>query len=196
MAFSIQRLDTHNCGSKCPEVIVADGVIETDTAEAFVDFAKSTARSPDLRAIVLINSPGGNVVASMQFGSVLRQLHMAAIVARMNSNGAAPEPVAGRCISACVYAIMGAVKRVVPRESQVGLHRMSIIENTTNRGRSVSGSTRSFADSQMVSGLARYAARMGVSSALVATAEGLRPDEVHMLSPAELTRWRLATSRF
>ena len=36
---------------------------------------------------MLINSPGGNVVASMEFGAALRELGMAAIVAGYGSDG-------------------------------------------------------------------------------------------------------------
>ncbi|MFM9152903.1 MAG: hypothetical protein ACKOPC_04745, partial [Methylocystis sp.] len=32
--------------------------------------------------------------------------------------------ISGRCYSACVYALMGGSRRVIPPESRVGVHRM------------------------------------------------------------------------
>ena len=48
----------------------------------------------------------------------------------------------------------------------------------------------------MVAELARYAARMGVSPALVWRAESLAPGELLLLSTGEIARWRLASTRF
>ena len=41
MKFRVEPLETSDCGPGCPHVIVADGVIESDTPQAFVDFLKS-----------------------------------------------------------------------------------------------------------------------------------------------------------
>src|SRR6185437_2551037 len=108
MQFHVEPLQSGNCGYNCPNVVVADGIIEPDTPEEFVDFARQVARAPNLRAVMLINSPGGNVVASMEFGAKLRQLGMAAIVASYGSDGRRAGATPGECVSACVYALMGA----------------------------------------------------------------------------------------
>ena len=50
---------------------------------------------PNLKSLMLINSPGGNVVASMEFGAELRQLGMAAIVAGYGSDGMKAGPTPG-----------------------------------------------------------------------------------------------------
>ena len=83
-----------------------------------------------------------------------------------------PGPYVGECLSACVYAMMGAVRRVAPPGSEVALHRMSIVE-TEGAGWFGQRTTRSFADPPMVAVLARYARRMGVNPALVRAAESL-----------------------
>ncbi len=88
MRFHVEPLQSDNCGYRCPNVVVADGIIEPDTPQEFVDFARQAARAPNLKAVMLINSPGGNVVASMEFGAKLRQLGMAAIVAGYGYDGA------------------------------------------------------------------------------------------------------------
>ena len=105
----------------------------------------------------------------MVFGHILRGLRIAGVVGRFEAGGD-PGPYVGECLSACVYALMGAVRRVAPPGSEVGLHRMSIVEN---QGGGLFGSheERSFADPPMVAVLGRYAQRMGVDPALVQRAE-------------------------
>jgi hypothetical protein len=194
MSFRVAPLKSRECGRHCPDVIVADGVIEAQTPQAFVNFLKSGSSDSKLRRIVFFNSRGGNVVASMVFGHILRGLRIAGIVGRFDADGD-PGPYVGECLSACVYALMGAVRRVAPPGSEIGLHRMSIVEN---EGGGFFGShvKRSFADPPMVAVLGRYAHRMGVDPALVRTAESLPPDTVHVLTRDEMHRWALATSQF
>jgi hypothetical protein len=192
MTFRLVDLRQGQCAGSCPQAVAAEGVIEPETPEAFLNFAKATAGSPRLRSVVFLNSLGGNVVASMELGAIFRKLHVAAIVARFDSGdaGSANAPLTGECISACVYALMGGVLRVAPPGSRIGLHRMSIVEHgffTT---------TRSFADPQLVAVLTHYAQRMGVGGGLVKLAESLDPDVVHLLTRQEMARWRLATAQF
>jgi hypothetical protein len=194
MSFHVASLESHECGRHCPDVIVADGVIEAETPQAFVDFLKSGSADSKLRRIVFFNSRGGNVVASMVFGHILRELRIAGVVGRFEAGGD-PGPYVGECLSACVYALMGAVRRIAPPGSEVGLHRMSIVESESGFLGYVH-ETRSFADPPMVAVLGRYARRMGVNPAVVRTAESLPPDTVHVLSREEMRRWSLATSQF
>jgi hypothetical protein len=195
MTFRVEPLETGGCGARCPHVIVAEGVIETDTPQAFVDFLKSGGSDGSLRRIVFFNSRGGNVVASMVFGHILRELRVAGIVGRFDAGNAGP-PLVGECLSACVYALMGAVRRVAPPGSEVALHRMSIVESEAGGWGGTSHVTRSFADAPMISVLKRYARRMGVNPALVGAAESLPPDTVHVLTRDEMRRWSFATSQF
>ena len=194
MTFRVEPLDLGRCGARCPHVIVADGVIESSTPQAFVDFLKSGAEDSKLKRIVFFNSRGGNVVASMTFGHILRELRIAGVVGRFHADGD-PGPYVGECLSACVYAMMGAVRRVAPPGSEVALHRMSIVE-TEGQGWFGQRTTRSFADAPMVAVLARYARRMGVNPALVRAAESLPPDTMHVLTSEEMRRWSFAVSQF
>ena len=170
MTFRSVNLDSNDCGANCPQVIVADGVIEAETPQAFVDFAKQASQSQRLRSVIFMNSPGGNVVASMELGAAFRRLRAAVVVAGFASVGARSGPVAGQCLSACVYALMGATQRVAPPESRIGLHRMSLEAPGESGG--------GLADKRLVAMLARYAAQMGVSPALVWHAESQTPGHV------------------
>ena len=82
------RLQFQRLRRRCPQVIVADGVIEADTPQAFVDFAKQAAQARALRGVIFINSPGGNVVASMELGTEFRKLRAAVMVAGFATMGA------------------------------------------------------------------------------------------------------------
>jgi len=192
MRFSVVDLVVGGCKKACPQAIAADGVIEPETPQAFIDFAKRAAQSPRLSAVVLLNSPGGNVVASMELGSIFRTLKVAAIVRQVGAGAGQARGDAsftGQCISACVYAMMGGVKRVAPPGSRVGLHRMSIVE------RGFFTTTRSLADPPLVAALSKYARKMGVDQGLVAAAESQDPEIVHLLTRREMARWRLATAQ-
>jgi hypothetical protein len=125
----------------------------------------------------------------MQLGAAFRELRLAAVVAGYATQGGTSGPVAGECVSACVYALMGAVRRVAPAMSHVALHRMSILpENGSGE--------RRYADAHLVGIVVDYARRMGVSSKVVLAAESLRPDQVRLLSVRELRSWGLASSQF
>ena len=195
MQFRVEPLQMGGCGNRCPNVVVADGVIEPDTPQTFVDFAREAARSQNLKSVMLINSPGGNVVASMEFGARLRQLGMAAIVASYGYDGVHAGPTAGECVSACVYALMGAVKRIAPEQSHVALHRMSVsYSEMPSRGR-VGSVSRRLADGRLVDIVAKYARQMGVNPEVVRQAERGDPDHVQLLSAGEMSRWRLASPK-
>ncbi|MGD1038933.1 MAG: hypothetical protein ABR878_17585 [Roseiarcus sp.] len=195
MTFRTVSLETPNCGSKCPEVVVADGVIEESTPQAFIDFARGASLSQRLRSVIFINSPGGNVVASMELGIAFRRLRSAAIVAGFASQGGRSGPVSGQCLSACVYALMGAFRRVVPSASRVGLHRMSIAPREEGERRGAASVGRGLADPRLVAVLAKYAARMGVDPALVRRAESLSPGVLLILGARDIARWRLGSAQ-
>ena len=129
MSFSIVKVGgAAGCGAKCALAVAADGDITDSTASEFLAFVRANGNR-DLHSVVLINSPGGKVVGSMEFGRVLRKIGALAIVARpvVDSNGVT-HIAQGRCFSACVYALMGARKRIVPTQSMVGIHRMFAVD--------------------------------------------------------------------
>ena len=192
MAFSLVDYG-ERCGQSCPQVIAADGEIMAKTPQAFVDFVGKHIGSGRLHSIVLINSQGGRVVAAMELGQALRKLGAAAVVAKVPPAGSRKDlwVLPGRCYSACVYALMGAKKRVALPESRVGIHRMFMYE-TNMRPDAGTQRDRVFAAEPLVARLSEYAEEMGVSTALVRRAETINPDRIHILSAAELRRYRLA----
>lgn len=198
MVFELVPLgDPAKCRNNCPEVISAVGEITTSTPREFYDFVAAHIRDPRMRSIVFLHSPGGSVAASMRLGQMFRKTGVAAVVARVQrrEDGGAALP-GGRCFSACVYALVGAKKRIVPPASLVGIHRMFFDEterDVTTLGDRVK---RNFGTPDFVAQLANYASSMGVSRDMIYTAERISPENIHIVTPAELARWRLATPKF
>jgi len=192
MSFRAVPVQNRHCGGQCPQVVAAEGEIVEGTPDAFLSFIRETIGAGNLHGVVLLDSPGGKVVASMELGQTIRRLGMAVVVARPAADSA--ELVSGRCYSACVYALMGGRKRVVPPQSRVGVHRMF---NYSIGFDFSSGLVRerNYDDGGMRATLSRYSHSMGVSSELVSLAERTSSDQLYMLSGAEIARWRLAARK-
>ncbi len=195
MSFRVVGL-SGGCGVRCPQIIAAQGEIGEGTPDAFINFVRSNVASGNLHGIVLLDSPGGKVVASMELGQALRRLGMAVIVARpaANQGAQAMALASGRCYSACVYALMGGRKRVIPPQSRVGIHRMFNYSTSFDFSEGLVRE-RNYDDGGMRAMLARYASGMGVSAELVNLAERTSPDQLYMLTSRDIARWRLGSRK-
>ncbi len=181
-----------NCGASCTRVIVAEGEIGDSTPEAFVKFVALNGGNRAPKGVVFLHSPGGRVVASMQLGEMFRKAGAAVVVARVGGEGF----TAARCYSACVYALMGARKRVIPPGSQVAIHRMFMFERLGDGDNEGPALSRTYAHPAMLDRLSAYARKMGVSPEIILSAERVAPDQVHVVSVKEMRRWRLAVQKF
>jgi hypothetical protein len=195
MSFQLVTLGSRHCGRNCPQVIFAQGQIDEGTADQLLRFVQENVRSGELHRIVLLDSPGGRVIASMELGLTLRRLGMAVIVARPGGESAQNGNLySGRCYSACVYALMGGKRRVIPPQSKVGVHRM--FNYTTNFSFSEGVTHERYVDDgDMRRKLSHYTQSMGVDSGLIDLAERTSPDYLHLLTPSEISRWRLGSQR-
>jgi len=172
-------------------VISATGRIGESTPDVFLDFLQKNSRG-HLHTIVFLDSPGGVVLASMQFGTILRKIGAAAIVGKISGGflGGKASISPAKCVSACVYALIGARKRVIPPESAVGIHKMFLTVDgedvtalSTKQDRATASGLRTM--------LASYTGKMGVSPELIARAERIPSEELHILTRAEIRKWRL-----
>jgi hypothetical protein len=188
-AMSFRMAPTKNpaeCfGGGCGFAIVADGEITDATPEEFLGFLRANFAARRGGVLVFIDSPGGKIVAGMELGKIFRRIGVTAVVARVaqSEEGGASGIAGGVCFSSCVYALMGAKKRIAPHQSKIGIHRMFAYQ----------GHAQKFDDGAMAAVLRRYSATMGVSAQVVLAAEQERPDAVRILTPAEIARWRLAS---
>lgn len=199
MSFHLVSVgDPGRCGDRCPAVITAEGQITNETPAEFSEFVRNNVGRADLHAIVFLNSPGGKVVAAMELGRLWRRLGIAAVVGRTNSAnpGSTTQFLAARCLSACVYALIGAKKRVIPPASVVGIHRMFFYEDESGAMGEGGGVRRHYDNGGMRAMLSSYTARMGVSPALISSAEHISSDQIHILSRSEIARYHLGSSRF
>jgi hypothetical protein len=175
-------------------VIAATGQITEDTPSAFLSFLEQSneTRQP----VVFLDSPGGRVLASMEFGALLRKVGAQAIVARVASDGQGGSIVVqAQCFSACVYAFMGASTRIVPRASQIGIHRMFAYQDEFDASGTAVVRRRRYDNGDMRSFLMRYSSAMGISPTLIVAAEHIPSDTLRILSPAEIRRYHLGTAR-
>ncbi len=183
------------CGQQCSQVIGAEGEIRNDTPKNFLQFVAAHIDDPRVRSIVFLHSPGGGVDASMRLGRMFRKTGVLAVVARIAPAEAGQGPAVNlpgaRCFSACVYALMGAKKRVVPPSSLVGIHRMFFYDDGADGAPGQASGKRTYGSPNFVAKLADYASSMGVSRDLIYSAEKVDPDHIHIVTPKELRRWRL-----
>ena len=199
MEFRVAEIgDDAACRDGCPQVMVAEGEITNDSAQRFLDFVRSRAGAGGgaVRNIVFMHSPGGVVAGAMQLGLTFRTIDAAVVVARIE-----PDPTTGRsvvaagsCMSACAYALFGGTQRVVPHASRLGIHRMYF----SQYGRDPSGGgsvlDRRFAGDDIVKLLTTYTKIMGVDPRVIAAAEQVSPDTIHIVSDGELAKWRLGST--
>lgn len=163
--------------------LVASGAISSETPESF-----QQARGADRALLVLLDSPGGNVDSAMRLGRLFRQAGVTVIVASPSLTGA-------QCFSACVYALMGARSRIVPPQSQIGIHRMVGVPVAADTSGASTDVDMDAEHRAMRAALVRYAQRMGVNPAVIAWAERTSSQDLRILSQAEIRQWHLATSR-
>jgi hypothetical protein len=122
---------------------------------------------------------------------ILRRLKMTAVIGQVRPGSV----TTGDCHSACVYTLMGGVKRVVPEGSRVGVHRM-VSRAIPQRDVLTGGSIDPVRDpNQMLAFLRRYVASMGVNPGIVALSEGTPNESIRVLTRAELARFRLARGK-
>lgn len=196
MSFHSVRLgDARICGDDCPSVIAATGQITQATPGRFLDFVETHSRG-DLHAVVFLDSPGGRVIASMEFGTLLRKLGAAVVVARVYPDRRGGSVMTNaQCFSACVYALMGAKKRVIPAASQIGIHRMFVYEDSLDASGTTILRQRRFDNGNMRSFLEDYSSEMGVSPGLIDAAERIPSSQLKILTRNEIRRWHLGVPK-
>ena len=78
----------------------------------------------------------------------------------------------------------------------LGIHRMFTYETVADASGQTTELARVYEPTDLVNKLSDYANLMGVSRALIATAETVAPTKIHIVTSAELRRWRVGTRTF
>jgi hypothetical protein len=154
----------------CQPVVYGIGEITPNTAADFLVFLQTHPKARASTTGLILDSPGGSVMAALQFGTVLRQTGWNTLTGLsyyvQNKDTAAQLHTTG-CYSACVWAFAGGVNRVMYTDGTLGLHQFFGVNSDASA-------------QQMNAYINLYLDRMGVSRAV---------QDVASLTPAEQMRF-------
>jgi ATP-dependent protease ClpP protease subunit len=136
--------------------ITMSGLIGPDDAEAF----KTKAQSFQGKATVILNGPGGNLLAALAIGEFVRLRGWSTYVS-------------GECDSACALIWLGGSPRIMTPDAKVGFHGASVNGQGTGVGNAALGA---------------YLNRIGLSYEAVRYATKAGPDDITYLTPDEAKR--------
>jgi len=207
MIFYVAKGQPGACGPNCSEWIAAEGMIDPDAGKRLRDFVGSLPRR-DLP--IFFNSTGGLAGQAVSLGEAMREYRMTAGVGRTMPEGcrggvddacrrmiqskrehkARLTTGNARCLSACVYALVGASVRRVARDAQLGVHTLRMPAHV---GAAPQGPQMSVAEAHHL--LKRYMIEMGVDPALIDVAPTASASSAARRSPASASRRATATRR-
>jgi hypothetical protein len=146
------------------------GSIQAGDADRFFDHL-TTQVTPE---VVYLNSPGGSVMDALAIGERLRSL---------NAETAMSD--ADVCLSACPYILAAGTQRSIPDGAWVGVHQHFFGENTALPA------FLAVEDIQRGQGeVMTYLSRMGIDPLVMQHALVTPPDEIYLLTQAELETYR------
>lgn len=156
------------------DAVLITGTIADGDAERFDAWLTERATPPPAFAL---HSPGGAVHEALAIGRIMRAQGALVIV----TAGAS-------CFSACPYILAGGLERQVSKNAMVGVHQHYFGENTY------------LPAFLLVSGIQvgqgevmTYLADMGIDPMIMAKALMTPPDDIYILIPEELERFKLST---
>lgn len=126
---------------------------------------------------LFLNSPGGSVQDALKLGRALRGN---AIDTAIDTNAI--------CLSACPYLLAAGTKRLVSKDGAVGVHQHYFGEST------ILPAFVAVEDIQRGQGqVMRYLDGMGIDTLIMQHALVTGPDDIYILTEAELSTYNLAT---
>lgn len=181
------------CGPRCPEWIMAEGVITPDTPGRFRQLLRQIGSE---KLPVVLDSSGGDIDAALEIGRIIRANGLTTIIGRSEAQGCAPrEPVCnegrrlglayagfvsipGECAGACLLLLAAGVQRI---GYWIAEAHIPALESFSTR--------KTGADAAKLVGT--YLADMGISPGLIPR---LRRNSL-ALSRAEMLHFGLSTGR-
>ena len=183
-----------DCGNICRIWISATGPVTDRTPGDFDAFVNGK----DVRgATLVLDSEGGSVVNTIEFGRTLRRLDITTTVGKAvaadGHRGTTLSPAAD-CESMCAFVLLGGARRYVPPQAHVLVHQIWL------SGKRERAATANYTADELVlvehdiGALARYTVEMGGSIELLETALRVPPWEpLYRLSGDEVQRMGLST---
>ncbi len=194
MNFTIHDPCGGGNASYCGMRILGVGPIQQGDAQVLrTEIAKWRREYGGFSGITL-HSPGGSVMAGMELGREIRRQRLDAFAPSEFSawvfDGVGRKEYRLvpklQCHSACVYALLGGVRREVEPGAIVGVHQFS----TPTPGAAVESSAQAL----MVL-LRAYVEEMGVAPAFLDLASLVRPNEIHVLTACQLTALKVDNTK-
>lgn len=168
------------CGAQA--CVAATGPIEADSDRRLTAFLKANGVARG--AVVVFDSPGGDLLASFRMGNAIRQAGLATRVGAYDPARGALRP-GGQCASACAYAFVGGVTRTLGPDARIGVHQVT----TVGGDWAMSAPDGLWLMSQVAAHVSRLCGRADLLIPALATP----PQEMHWLSAGELARYAVTT---
>jgi len=200
IVFFIAEGELDACGPGCNQWIAAVGRIDTG---AVWRLRATLDRAKDRKLPVYFFSPGGDGMAAMEIGRVLRQVGAAAGVGRTAVEECptidescqkliqSGRPLHGKldfvdavCASACVFALVGAARRDVDPRAKVGVHRAISVGVPGPPGYVVADP-----NPHLMLRIGRYLRDMGIDDGLYELMASIPNHRIRYLKPDEIERW-------
>jgi hypothetical protein len=198
MSFEWRQEAAADCGTRCRAWISAVGSITAETPRQFEAFT----RSRDARGAVLaLDSGGGSVLGTLEFGRLIRRLDMTTTVGRTVFVPAEKEgerrtvlsPKAD-CESMCAFLLLAGTRRHVPPEAHVLVHQIWLGDRRDDATAASYSAEDIMVIQRDIGRLVQYTAEMGGGADLVETALRIPPwERLRPLSSEELIRVKLDT---
>jgi hypothetical protein len=208
MTFAIVRSSLAGCEPLCPEWIYADGKITADTPSLF---EKVLAKTGKMQLPVVIRSDGGDALAAMAMGRLIRARKLDVAVATtlfagcsVARNDCRSEPdkhgrhrgalVSNKdnCNSACTLVLAAGQNRLVGLWSTIGVQKLGP-EMMHAGGKILKASNAKKPEDDFQRDLGKYLDEMGVSRELLATMEKVPAGSLQNLRFSEIAALRLMT---
>ncbi len=170
------------------EWIAAEGVITTNTPGRLHAYLTEHETGE-----FVFNSPGGNLVAGLEVGLMIRQAKGSTSVGRTVPEADSPDNYSlqsGQCVSACAFAFLGGVDRNV-EAGALGIHQF-YNEVALDKPEEPIYNALDLSTNQLLSALLiNFAFEMGVDPRFVSQASSVPPTSVHFLNDQELDEWKV-----
>jgi len=219
LTFYVAKGAPHSCGPGCSEWIAVEGGFGIGSAARF---RALIARLGKQKLPVFFHSPGGLVEEAMIIGRLMREKGMTSGVGLTIPEGCMDEKrkqecdelkksgkkldadlltSAGRCSSACAYALLGGKTRVVAPGARIGVHATRSV-NIANNQVKIADLSKKSAEQQKADRqryrekLRSYAREMGMNVQLIEVAEDVPHEKIHYLTRNQIAEFGIDRSTF
>ncbi len=219
LTFYVAKGAPNSCGPGCSEWIVAEGDFGLGSV---VQFRALLNRLGKQKLPVFFYSPGGLIGEALAIGRLIREKGLTTGVARTIAEGCPDErkvkecgelkrsgkkldaellTSAGRCNSACVYAVLGGKTRVVPPGARLGVHAARSVSIANKEVKTVDltkipAAQQKASRQRLHEKLRIYIREMGVSTRLINVAEAVPHEKVHYLTRNQIAEFGIDRSTF